>query len=159
MPATCEHVIVTKDFMPVPPLDPWEVQPGVQVFHHEFGGRVMRHAVTRPAGKPGVFYVTQKSDCCKVIAVTTDGNIVMIGRYHVATSQWSIETPGGNAREGEARHDTAMRELLAETGYGMPDDEEPVFECLANGHQLNTVFPARTYAYVLRDRKSTRLNS
>ena len=32
----------------------------------------------------------------------------------------------------------------------MPDDEEPVFECLANGHQLNGVFPARTYAYVLR---------
>lgn len=63
------------------------------------------------------FYVLEYPDWVNVIAITAEGDFVMIEQYRHGLSVTSIELSAGVIEEGEEPIDAAKRELLEETGY------------------------------------------
>lgn len=64
------------------------------------------------------YYVLEYPTWINVIAITSDGDFVMVEQYRHGLGDVFTELVAGVAEEGEAPMDTARRELLEETGYG-----------------------------------------
>lgn len=64
------------------------------------------------------YYVLEYPTWINVIAITADGDFVMVEQYRHGLGDVFTELVAGVAEEGEAPMDTARRELLEETGYG-----------------------------------------
>ena len=62
--------------------------------------------------------VLETSDWVTVVAVPTDGNIVMVEKYRFGVGELTTETVAGMVDEHEDSLDAAKRELLEETGFG-----------------------------------------
>lgn len=63
------------------------------------------------------FYVIEAPDWINIIPLTDDGRVVMIEQYRHGTEEVTLEIPGGMVDEGERPLETAVREMLEETGY------------------------------------------
>ncbi len=63
------------------------------------------------------FYVLEAPDWVNVIAITEDGNVVLIEQHRHGTGDRTLEIPGGMVDEGEEPIQAAARELFEETGY------------------------------------------
>lgn len=63
------------------------------------------------------YYVLEYPTWINVIAVTTDGQMVIIRQYRHGLGRTCFEIVAGCVEEGEAPMDAAKRELLEETGY------------------------------------------
>lgn len=68
-------------------------------------------------GREHKFYCLEAPDWVNVIALTPDGQIVLIEQFRHGTEELTLELPGGMADENEDPHLAAARELLEETGY------------------------------------------
>ena len=64
------------------------------------------------------FYVLEYPDWVNVLALTTDGQMVMIRQYRYGLGQAGFELVAGVIDEGETPEQAARRELLEETGFG-----------------------------------------
>ena len=64
------------------------------------------------------FYVLEYPDWVNVIALTRDGEFVMISQYRHALGDTRYELVAGVVEEGESPLEAAQRELLEESGYG-----------------------------------------
>ncbi len=62
--------------------------------------------------------VLETSDWVNVVAITTDGLIVMVEQYRFGIGDLTIEPAAGLIDAGEAPLAAAKRELLEETGFG-----------------------------------------
>ena len=62
-------------------------------------------------------YVLEYPDWVNIIAVTRDGEFVMVRQYRHAMDTVMIELCAGMCEEGETPEQSARRELLEETGY------------------------------------------
>jgi ADP-ribose pyrophosphatase len=61
--------------------------------------------------------VLESVDWVNVVAITRDGDIVMVQQHRFGIGKETVETPGGLVDPGESPRDAAERELLEETGY------------------------------------------
>jgi ADP-ribose pyrophosphatase len=69
-------------------------------------------------GTEGDFVSMDAPDWVLVVAVTTEGELVLVRQFRFGSSDLSLEVPGGVADPGESDPvATARRELLEETGY------------------------------------------
>lgn len=66
-------------------------------------------------GKP--YYSLQLADYVAVLAVTADGDILLVRQYRPSIEAYTLELPSGHLEPGEEPAETAKRELLEETGY------------------------------------------
>jgi ADP-ribose pyrophosphatase len=77
------------------------------------------------------YHVVELPDWVNVIAITDDGNIIMVEQYRHAIQQMMLELPAGNVDAGEAPETAVKRELLEETGHES-----------SQWHDLGAMFPA-----------------
>ncbi len=68
-------------------------------------------------GTESTFFVVENPDWVNVIALTKDGNVILIEQFRHGAEEVILEIPGGMVDEGENHTVTAARELLEETGY------------------------------------------
>lgn len=69
-------------------------------------------------GREHEFVVLEAPDWVNVIALTRDGNAVMVEQFRHGTASVDLEVPGGVMDRGDASPvATAIRELREETGY------------------------------------------
>ena len=64
------------------------------------------------------FYVLEYPDWVNVIAITKEGEFVMIRQYRHGLGETRYELCAGVSEEGEDSVESARRELYEETGYG-----------------------------------------
>lgn len=62
--------------------------------------------------------VLETSDWVNVIAVTSEGLIIMVEQFRFGVGELTLEPAAGMIDPGEVPLDAAKRELLEETGYG-----------------------------------------
>ncbi|HET9987656.1 MAG TPA: NUDIX hydrolase [Kofleriaceae bacterium] len=63
------------------------------------------------------FSLIEAVDWINVIALTSDGDVVLIRQFRVGTNEICLEIPGGMVDPGETPAEAAARELAEETGY------------------------------------------
>jgi ADP-ribose pyrophosphatase len=63
------------------------------------------------------FYCIEAPDWVNIIPLTSNNEIIMIEQYRHGADIVTLEIPGGVVDKDESPHETAMRELLEETGY------------------------------------------
>ena len=105
-------------------FDPWRPSPVSEqsreqiVTTHYFN---VDHIALR-ASDGGTFerYVLHENngDTVGVLGLTTDGNIPLVEQYRIPTHRWTLEIPGGHAKDQTERPlQVAERKLREETGY------------------------------------------
>jgi ADP-ribose pyrophosphatase len=62
-------------------------------------------------------YVIQGPDFVVIVAVTEQGQILLVRQFRVAAAAVTLELPAGHVDPGETPEQAARRELLEETGY------------------------------------------
>ncbi|PXA03614.1 NUDIX hydrolase [Coraliomargarita sinensis] len=76
-----------------------------------------RHYRHPKTGKEGEFYYIDSRDWAIVVALTVDGEIVLVRQFRWGSDELSWELPGGIIDEGEDPVAAGLRELREETGY------------------------------------------
>lgn len=77
---------------------------------------VERHQVQLPNGKKSTREVVLHPGAVAIIAMKQN-KLLLIEQFRKAPDENLIEIPAGKVEPGEARQDTALRELEEETGY------------------------------------------
>ena len=65
--------------------------------------------------------VLESVDWINIVALTPDGESVMVRQFRFGIEACTLETPGGMVDDGETPLEAAQRELLEETGYTSND--------------------------------------
>ena len=92
------------------------------------------------------FYRIESSDGVLVLALTNDGDIILVRQFRHAIRKMTLEFPAGSVDEQESPEKAAARELLEETGYRA---SRLVF--LASGHLMVNRFGSKGYLFLARD--------
>lgn len=69
------------------------------------------------SGKEHEFVILDCPDWVNVVALTDEGQVVLIHQWRHGTQEITTEIPGGMVEEGESPEEAGRRELLEETGY------------------------------------------
>lgn len=63
------------------------------------------------------FFVINPPDWVNVVALTSDGHLVLVRQFRYGINEFSLEVPGGVMDPGEDPVTAGLRELREETGY------------------------------------------
>jgi ADP-ribose pyrophosphatase YjhB (NUDIX family) len=78
---------------------------------------ISRHTVQLPNGTVlDDFFLSPMGDVAMVLAVTTEGEIVLVRQYKHGVGEVTLELPGGFRQAGKSIEDSALAELEEETG-------------------------------------------
>ncbi len=72
---------------------------------------------SRHTGKVHDYYVLDLADAVHVVALTPDGEVLLVRQFRAGSGRDSLEIPGGLVDPGEDPCAAGARELLEETGY------------------------------------------
>jgi len=92
------------------------------------------------------FQVLDCPDWVAVVAVTPDGELVMVRQYRHGTSELSLEPPGGLVKQGQSPEQSGREELEEETGY-----KAQTLELLGWMHPMPAIFTNKFYVFLARD--------
>ena len=103
---------------PHPPApSTWERLIDATVDHFRiFQVRRTRYRHSRDA-REGEFVVIDSNDWVNVVAVTDDGQLLLVRQFRFGRHAFSLEIPGGLIEAGEDPVAAGVRELREETGY------------------------------------------
>ena len=93
------------------------------------------------------FYSLELVDYVVVLALTTEGRIVLVKQFRPAVEQITLEIPSGLIDPGESPAQTAVRELREETGYQAASVELIVPPMVPDTGRLGN----RMWCYLARD--------
>jgi len=72
---------------------------------------------SRHTGQVHDYYVLDLADAVHVVALTPDGEVLLVRQFRAGSGRDSLEIPGGLVDPGEDPCTAGARELLEETGY------------------------------------------
>jgi len=72
---------------------------------------------SRHTGKVHDYFVLDLADAVHVVALTPDGEVLLVRQFRAGSGRDSLEIPGGLVDPGEDPCTAGARELLEETGY------------------------------------------
>jgi ADP-ribose pyrophosphatase len=67
------------------------------------------------------YFVVEMPDSACAVAITAEGNFVLVNQYRHPIGQMSLELPGGFIDGNEPNEKAIARELLEETGYAFSE--------------------------------------
>lgn len=88
------------------------------------------------------YYVLEYPNWVNMVAVTEDGDFILVKQYRHGAGEFVLEVPGGVIDPGEDAIDAARREMLEETGYAFDNVQELVnlFPNPATSNNITTTF-------------------
>lgn len=78
---------------------------------------VYQDEMLTPSGDKVVYDIVEHKGAASMVAVDSDGKILMVRQYRSAIQKETLELPAGGINQGEDPKTCAMRELEEETGY------------------------------------------
>ena len=75
------------------------------------------HRKEEGTGKEADFFIMHAPNWANIIAITEEGEIVLIEQFRQGSDRIELEIPGGIVGEDENPADAILRELTEETGY------------------------------------------
>ncbi len=85
-----------------------------------FEGRVVRVRVDEVrlrSGRVTTREVVEHRGAVGMVALTQDGEVLLVRQYRTALGGWTVEIPAGSLEPGEAPEACVQRELAEEVGY------------------------------------------
>jgi ADP-ribose pyrophosphatase len=79
--------------------------------------RVLTRRFGRPDGSVGDYEVKLEDAVVAMVALTEDGDVLLVRQFRVGPEAELLELPGGIVEDGQGALETARRELLEETGH------------------------------------------
>ena len=73
--------------------------------------------VEMPSGRKTTREIVEHSDCVAVVAVDSDGNVILVSQFRKPVEKELLEIPAGGIEPGEDPVSTVSRELREEIGY------------------------------------------
>lgn len=97
--------------------NPWKTLKQTIVYTGFMGHKLRIDNVIGPSGRENEYFVVEAKSNATILAITTEGKVVMerTWRYPIERESW--ELPVGGMEVGEEALETAKRELMEETGY------------------------------------------
>lgn len=116
----------------------WEILASEYLFRRPWLTARRDHVKLPTGAEIPEYYILEYPDWVNVIAITTDGEFVMIRQYRHGIGETRYELVAGVIDAGEEPMEAAKRELYEETGFGGGEWTEFMTSCPNPGAMTNT---------------------
>jgi ADP-ribose pyrophosphatase len=97
---------------------PWKILSSIITYQDEWL-TLRSDKVLLPSGRTiGPYHTVAGPNWVCIIAITTEGNVVLTEEYRHGAGRVILQFPGGHIDDAEEAEAASRRELLEETGYG-----------------------------------------
>lgn len=97
-------------------MNKWQISFTREIFSSHIVNLEGRMSKNPRNGKEDEYYIATFPDWCNVIAISPQGEVILIRHFRHGSREFEIEFPGGCIDNGETVEEAAVRELLEETG-------------------------------------------
>jgi ADP-ribose pyrophosphatase len=98
------------------PMKPWKKISEISALKNPWW-TYKRDECELPSGRHGEYHYVHTNGSSMIIPVMDDGKILMVKQYRYLAAKESIEFPCGSVKDGSTYDETAIHELVEETGY------------------------------------------